>query len=125
VIAGFVISGSSTKSLLIRGVGPGLANYGVTTGALADPVLTVYNSSGTIVAQNFNWGTQIVASPSQPAVGSADLVAAALNGGAFALTAGSSDTALIANLSPGSYSVVVSSASNGTGIALAEVYELH
>jgi len=124
---GFVINGSSptaVKSVLVRGIGPALANYGV-SGYLPDPVLSLYNSSGTLIAQNFAWSTQSPISAYQASATAADIAAAAVNAGAFPLTAGSADTALLANLPPGTYTIEVISASNGTGQALAEVYELH
>jgi uncharacterized delta-60 repeat protein len=123
LIGGFVVSGSSTKTVLIRGIGPGLAAFGV-TGALADPILSVYDGNGDLVAENSSWGSQTVAGPDQTDATAADIVAADTSAGAFALTAGSADTALIASLPPGAYTFQVTSASNSTGEALGEVYEL-
>jgi uncharacterized delta-60 repeat protein len=123
LIGGFVVSGSSNKTVLIRGVGPGLAGFGV-TGALADPVLSVFDGNGALVAENTSWGMQIVAGPYQNDVTEADIVAADTSAGAFALSVGSADTALIASLPPGAYTFQVTSASNATGEALGEVYEL-
>jgi hypothetical protein len=123
LIGGFVVSGSSTKTVLIRGIGPGLAGFGV-TGALADPVLSVYDGNGDLVAENSSWGSQTVAGPDQNDVTAADIITADTNAGAFALSVGSADTALIASLPPGAYTFQVTSASNSTGEALGEVYEL-
>ena len=52
-ISGFVVSGAERKSLLIRGIGPALANYGV-SGAMATPTLTVFSGS-TVLASNDGW----------------------------------------------------------------------
>ncbi|HXQ80244.1 MAG TPA: putative Ig domain-containing protein [Opitutaceae bacterium] len=123
LIGGFVVSGSSTKSVLIRGVGPGLAGYGV-AGWLADPVLSVYDAGGNLVARNLKWGSQAVAGRYQANVGATDIGAAEASVGAFALAPGSADTALIASLPPGAYTFQVTSAGNSTGQALGEVYEL-
>jgi hypothetical protein len=123
LIGGFVISGSATKSVLIRGIGPGLAGFGV-AGWLGDPVLSVYDSAGNLVAQNLNWASQTVAGPYQASVTFSDIVAMDSAAGAFALAVGSADTALIANLPPGAYTFQVTSASNTSGEALGEVYEL-
>jgi uncharacterized delta-60 repeat protein len=119
---GFVVSGSTTKSLLIRGVGPGLAQFGVTD-ALADPVLSVFSGSD-VVAQNSGWTDQSVSGPDQPAITAADIVAMDQLTGAFALSAQNPDTAVIVNLPPGAYTFEVTSASNATGEVIAEVYEL-
>jgi len=113
LIPGFVITGSGTETLLIRGDGPSLSQFGV-AGVLAQPTLSVYNGS-TLIAANSGWGTS--ASPEQ-------ISATAAQVGAFAFTAGSADCALIVNLTAGSYTVQISGLNNSTGVALAEVYEV-
>jgi len=123
LIGGFVISGSSTKSVLIRGIGPGLSAYQVSD-AISDPVLSVFDINGNLVAQNFAWGNQDVTGADQPTITAADITGTDTTVGAFSLAALSPDTALIANLPPGQYTFQVTSASNGTGEALGEVYEL-
>ncbi len=112
-IAGFVISSytGSNKQILIRAVGPGLSQFGV-SGVLAQPVLSLFDSTGRLVAGNSGWNN------------SAAVAAADATVGAFSLQAGSADAALLLNLSPGAYTAQVSSANNTTGVALAEVYEL-
>jgi YVTN family beta-propeller protein len=114
LIPGFVISGSGTETLLIRADGPALTGFGV-AGALAQPSLSVFNSAGTVVASNTGWGTN--ANPDQ-------ISSAAASVGAFALTSGSADCALIASLPAGAYTVQISGVGNSTGVALAEVYEV-
>lgn len=109
LIAGFNISGTGAKALLIRAVGPKLGAFGV-TGFLADPKLEVFNSSGALVAENDTWTLSLAAT-----FGSV---------GAFALDAGSRDAALLASLAPGSYTVQVRGADGGTGEALIEIYEV-
>jgi len=114
-IAGFVVAGGSgTKPVLIRGIGPALAQFSV-TGVLAQPVLTVFDSSGNAIASNTGWGTSS---------NSAQLTAAMSATGAFALPAGSADSALLLSLAPGTYTAQVSGLNNSTGTALIEVYEL-
>ncbi len=111
LIAGFVVGGQTPVRLLIRGVGPTLADYGV-GGAIADPKLEVFSGS-TVVASNDNW------------VGTAELTAAANSVYAFPLkAANSNDAAAIVTLAPGSYTVQVSGVGGTTGIGLVEVYEL-
>lgn len=111
-IAGFVISGSESKPVLIRAVGPSLATVGV-TGTLANPKLDL-NRGQTVIAT----ATGI------PAANVAAITAASTRAGAFPLTAGAADSAILTTLSPGAYTVVVSSATNLTGVALVEVYDL-
>ncbi len=68
LIGGFVICGTASKSVLIRGIGPGLAAFGVTD-TLADPVLSVFDSNGNLVAQNFAWSNQTSAGADQASSG--------------------------------------------------------
>jgi len=121
LIGGFVIEGSSTKTLLIRGIGPGLAAFGVAN-TLTDPVLSVYDNGGNLVARNISWMNQPAGGADQEA--GADINSTDASVGAFALVSGSADTALVVNLPPGAYTFEVTSASNSTGQALGEVYEV-
>jgi len=125
LVGGFVVTGNAPKNLLIRGIGPGLAHFGV-TGALADPLLNVYSSAGTLVAQNDNWGTPVTlaSAAAQTPATAAQLSTAALSVSAFALTTGSKDSALIVSLPPGSYTAQVSVATGSGGTGMVEIYEL-
>jgi PKD repeat protein len=113
LIAGLAISGNAPKTVLIRGVGPTLAQFGV-TGVLADPTITVFNGSAAI-ATNDNWET------GGNNVG--QITAASVQVGAFALAPGSRDAALLVTLQPGSYTVQITGVGNGSGVALIEIYD--
>jgi hypothetical protein len=123
LFAGFAVSGNTPKKVLIRGVGPGLASFGV-AGVLANPVLQVYDRTGTLIAQNDDWGTPLPASDVQVVASAADIVAAENSTGAFPLVTGATDAALIINLAPGNYTAIVTGAGGAGGQALVEVYEL-
>lgn len=112
MIPGFVIPEGQTQTVLIRGVGPGLTTTFGLGGTLADPVITVYKvGTEGAIATNDNWsGDQVAAISAQV--------------GAFPLTVGSTDAAIILNLEPGLYTVHVSGKNSTTGIVLAEVYEI-
>jgi hypothetical protein len=109
LIAGFTIAGDTAQTMLIRGIGPSLSQFGV-GGVLANPQVSIYDSTGTLVAQNNGWNGDPVLESTFSQVG------------AFDLPANSSDAALVVTLAPGSYSVQVSGANGTTGHALAEVY---
>jgi hypothetical protein len=114
LIAGVTISGTAPKTLLIRGVGPTLSVFSV-PGVLADPKLEIFNSNQVKIAENDTW------SPSLEPV--------FLTVGAFALTPGSKDAALVISLSPGpngsaGYTIQLSGVASGTGEGLIEVYEV-
>jgi outer membrane protein assembly factor BamB/subtilisin family serine protease len=112
LIAGFALNGNVPRRILLRGVGPSLAAFGV-TGRLADPRLQLFDARQSPVASNDNWA------------GDAELAAAFTNVGAFRLNAANSlDAALLVTLPPGSYTAQVSGVNNTTGIALVEVYEV-
>jgi len=124
LIAGFVVSGNAPKRVLIRGVGPGLTQFGV-PGAVTDPVLTLFASGNpTAIAQNNNWGTGQPIDNRQTMATAAEIAAASTATGAFPLVNGSNDAAMIITLMPGAYSAVVNGANNGTGAGLIEVYEI-
>jgi phospholipase/lecithinase/hemolysin len=107
LIAGFVISGNQAKKVIVRALGPTLSTLGV-SGALADPTMTIINSSNVVVASNDNWRdtqqSEIAASGYAPPN---DL-----------------ESAIIATLSPGSYTAVVTGKNGGTGIGLVDLYQL-
>lgn len=112
-IGGFVVNGSQSAKVLIRAIGPTLSQFGV-TGVLAQPSLTVVNSSGATVASNTVWSTNTNASSI------ASEMAAV---GAFSLPSGSADSVLLLTLPPGAYTAVVSGVGNTSGVALVEVYQ--
>ena len=115
LIPGFFIAGSAPKRVLVRGVGPGLAAFGVTD-VLAQPELTVRRADGSIVVANRGWDSAGASDPAAIA-----RVGAAV--GAFALTPGSRDCAVVVTLEPGSYTAPITASDGGSGVALVEVYE--
>lgn len=124
LVAGFVISGTTSETILIRGVGPALGAFGV-TGTLAAPQLTLFDSSGGVIATNTGWSNASVLGGSnvgagvQPATSS---VMASVS--AFALAAGSADSAIVVTLPPGAYTAQVSGANNTSGAGLIELYDV-
>ena len=115
LIGGFVVTSNSPKKLLVRGIGPGLAAFGLKS-TLADPRLRVYRD-GAQLAENDNWSAN--------ATEATATTEAARGTGAFALTAGSKDAALILTLAPGAYTAQVTATDgSSTGVALVEIYEI-
>jgi hypothetical protein len=108
LIAGFIITGYDAKEVILRALGPSLDTAGV-TGTLANPVLTLYNSSGVVVASNDDWGN----SPN----------AGAIEGQGLAPT-NAAESAILTKLAPGTYTVVVTGKDDSTGIGLVEAYDL-
>ena len=113
--AGFVVGGSTSKTVLIRATGPALALLGV-PGTIPDPKIalhTTINSQDTILATNAGWG------------GDPQITAASNSVFAFPLTnAASADSVVLVTLAPGAYTAVASSVSGAAGTVLIEVYEV-
>ncbi|BET67442.1 hypothetical protein ASA1KI_23600 [Opitutales bacterium ASA1] len=117
MIAGFVVAGSGTKTLLLRGIGPTLGKYGVAN-TLVDPIVRIYRQgepAGTPpVYENDDW-----------TVGddNAVLVQATALVGADDLVQGSTDSAMLVELPAGAYTAHVLGKAGGTGAALVEMYD--
>jgi hypothetical protein len=108
MIAGFIVSGSQSKTVVVRALGPTLGIYGVAN-ALNDPMLELHNSSGATIATNDDWQTGSQASQ--------------ITSSGYAPN-NSKEPALIATLAAGAYTAIVRGYNNSTGVALVEVYEL-
>jgi uncharacterized protein (DUF1800 family) len=111
MIAGLVIGAGAPETVLIRADGPSLVPLGV-SGVLLAPVLSLYDSGGNLIQSNQGWGTGNATAAIMASVG------------AFALPAGSADSALVATLPAGAYTAQVTGANGTTGVALLEVYEV-
>lgn len=105
LIGGFVVRGSN-KRVLVRSLGPSLIPFGVAN-AISDPNITL-QSGATVIASNDNW----------KATQQADIQATG-----FAPT-NDVESALIADLAPGSYTPIVRGTGGVTGVSIVEVYEL-
>lgn len=109
--AGFVISGDTSKTVLIRASGPTLTTYGV-TGVMPDPQINVYSGS-TVIASNAGWA------------GDTSIATIASTIGAFPYASTTSlDSAVLITLAPGSYTAQASSVSGTAGTTIVEVYEV-
>ena len=108
MIGGFVIL-DGMQTVVIRAIGPSLANFGV-AGALANPTMQLVRiNDNSVVATNDDWGSapnasQIMAlsfAPSNPL-----------------------ESAILVTLGPGAYTAVVSGAGGTTGVGLVEIYRV-
>ncbi|WP_221030677.1 endo-1,4-beta-xylanase [Actomonas aquatica] len=118
MVAGFVIEGSVPQRVLVRGIGPALARFGV-TGTVSDPVLRLFESlpdgSARHLRTNYDWSA---------AANAAELKETTARVGAFSLIPGDGDAALLIDLEPGTYTVELAGANDETGIGLIEVYRV-
>lgn len=104
MVGGFIVSGTADKRVVLRALGPSLAQVGV-SGALSDPVINLYDESGALFASNDNrldlGGVVNLLLPSDPA-----------------------ESYLTATLPPGSYTTVVEGVNGTSGVALVEAYDV-
>jgi hypothetical protein len=107
LIGGFVIRGAGSKRVILRGLGPTLTNFGV-QGVLADPVLELHKPGGSVVT-NDNWK-----STQQAEIQATGL--APLN---------DSESAIVAMLAAGNYTIVLRGKNNSSGVGLIEAYDLN
>lgn len=107
MIGGFIIGGSSPKKVLITARGPSMTSQGV-PGVLANPVLRLY-SGQTVIATNDDWGSNTNA---------AEIAATG-----FA-PSNPSESVILATLSPGAYTAIVTGTGGSTGIGIVEAFEV-
>ena len=109
LISGFIIGDVDSATVIVRAIGPSLASHGV-TGVLSDPTLTIYDSTGSVIASNDNW------------LDDTNAIAVQKNGLA---PPNPSESALVLHLPAGAYTAIVRGVNDATGNALVEVYDLH
>lgn len=108
LIAGFIVGGTQSKQVVVRAIGPSLAPLGIAN-PLADPTLELRNANGALVQSNNNWQQQ---NPNAQTISNRGLAPDQPR-----------ESALLAALSPGSYTAIVRGVANDTGTALVEVYD--
>ena len=110
LIAGFIVTGTTDKKVLIRGLGPSLAAGGLSlSDLLADPTLELHDQTGALITFNDNW----MDSPQRQAIIDSMLA-----------PSDDREAAILATLAPGSYTAILRGASGGTGLGIVEVYNL-
>jgi len=110
LIAGFIVQGSAPRTLVVRGIGPSLEVSGSElAGALPDPMVELFDSSGTMIALNDNW----MDSPQKD-----EIIGAQLAPG------NPLESAIFATLDPGAYTAVMRGVNGATGVGLVELYDV-
>ena len=108
LISGFIVGDLDSATVVVRALGPSLGSFGVSQ-PLSDPMLTIYDSKGSVIATNDNWQDDNYANLVQQ------------NGLA---PPNALDSAIVLHLPAGSYTAIVRGANGATGNALVEVYHL-
>jgi autotransporter-associated beta strand protein len=108
VMIGGFIAGNQATPVVVRAIGPSLAQFGVGN-ALADPTLELHDSSGALIAFNNDWRDTAETAIAATGISPTD----------------NKESAILAILAPGNYTAVVRGLNNTTGVGLVEVYDLH
>ena len=108
MIGGFIIGGNQSTRVIVRALGPSLADFGL-SGVLADPMLEVHDGNGNLMAQNDDWQ-------------SGQLNAIEASGYA---PPDKNESAILATLTPGNYTAIVRGKNGASGVALVDVYNLN
>jgi hypothetical protein len=107
MIAGTIITGVSSATILIRAVGPSLIGAGLAN-ALGDPTAELRDQNGALVAANDDWRSdqesEIIATTIPPS--------------------DNLESAILRTLAPGTYTAIVRGYQNSTGVAVVEAYQL-
>jgi hypothetical protein len=107
LIGGFILGPGTNAKIIVRAIGPSLAQYGVTD-VLQDPVLELHNGNGALIYQNDDWQ-----SDQQQEINDTGLAPHDPH-----------ESAIVQTLQPGNYTAIVRGKNNTTGVALVEVYNL-
>lgn len=107
MIGGFIIGGDQITNVVVRAIGPSLAQFNV-AGPLDDPTLAVHDGNGALLAQDDDWRMY---------------QEQALIDSGFAPT-DNRESAMLLGLQPGPYTAIVRGKGNSVGIGLVEVYNL-
>lgn len=108
MIAGIIVGGTTTKAVVVRGLGPSLTSSGISN-PLPDPTLTIFNSLGTVIATNDNWQDD----PNSAAIAGAGLAPPT-----------ALEAATLLALPPGNYTALLSDVNGATGVGLVEIYNI-
>ena len=110
LIAGFIVTGSEEKQVIIRGLGPSLATNGIPLpGRLADPILELHDNTGALISSNDNW----MDSPDRQQIIDSTIPPTDDN-----------EAAIVAALAPGNYTAILRGLGSSSGIGIVEVYDL-
>lgn len=106
LIGGFIVTGDKAKNVALRAIGPSLVAAGIPD-ALTDPVLDLYDSTGTLVQENDNW-TSLPTESVPEGVAPSD----------------PRESLIVATLTPGNYTAVLRAARGPVGVGLFELYDI-
>ena len=110
MIGGFILGGANNTHVVVRGIGPSLAQFGLSP-VLDDPTLELRDSNGALLVSNDNWQDDPVSAAQLTARGLAPTNAA--------------ESGIQVSQFPGAFTAILAGKSGGTGIGLVEIYNVH
>ena len=109
MIGGFILGGSNNTHVVVRGIGPSLAQFGLSP-VLANPTLVLHDGNGAVLVSNDNWQDDPASAAQLIALGLAPQEPA--------------ESGIYASLPPGAFTAVLAGKNSGTGIGLVEIYNV-
>ena len=106
MIAGFIITGNNPKPVVMRGIGPSLAAFGLTD-LLLDPILELHGSNGSLIFRNDNWKDD----------------QRSLIEGTLFQPSDDRESVILATLTPAAYTAILTGKNNTTGVGVVEAYD--
>lgn len=110
MIGGFILGGNSNTHVVVRGIGPSLAQFGIPD-FLIDPTLELHDSNGAVLVSNDNWQDDPASASQLTALGLAPQDIA--------------ESGIYRSLPPGAFTAILAGKNGGTGIGLVEIYDVH
>lgn len=110
MIGGFILGGNNNTHVVVRGIGPSLAQAGIPD-FLVDPTLELHDGNGSLLVSNDNWQDDATSASQLTALGLAPQNAA--------------ESGIYRSLPPGAFTAILAGNNGGTGIGLLEVYNVH
>jgi len=123
MIGGFIINGTTDKTVLIRAQGPSLVDFGL-TGVLGNPTMRLFKNQ-TVIAQNDDWQMTdpLCLSPAVSCEDAAAIQATGLDPCTASPTGCTNESAILVTLPPGLYTAIVEGVGGGTGVGLVELFD--
>ncbi|HUG12533.1 MAG TPA: hypothetical protein VMM36_16060 [Opitutaceae bacterium] len=117
-VAGFVVDGAGSKKIIIRAVGPSLADHGIEE-PVAHPTIAIFDKDGVPYENGYVYPACVGCLTYE-----SDLAESLIKAGAFPLPPGTADVVKMMPFTPGAYTVHVNSADGTPGVVLLEIYEV-
>ena len=109
MIGGLILSGGNNTGIVVLGIGPTLAQFGLSN-VLADPTLELRDSNGALLISNDDWQDD----PTQ----AAQLIAHGL------APQNPRESGIFASLPSGAFTAILAGKNGGAGIGLVEIYDV-